>query len=118
MHFKTKSHIKYIHPVFSSVLVLTFLFTSLSLAAQYDDLYYDPSYVGYYGGNEHLRSDDDAVSYDEDFPVETDTIYDITESIEFISEDELIEVTPEKIRMRKMELDANKRISAAKKNKE
>ena len=35
-----------------------------------------------------------------------------------LPEDELIEVTPEKIRMRKMELDANKRISAAKKNKE
>jgi len=42
----------------------------------------------------------------------------LDQSIEFISEDELIEVTPEKIRMRKMELDANKRISAAKKNKE
>ena len=42
----------------------------------------------------------------------------LDQSIEFIAEDELIEVTPEKIRMRKMELDANKRISAAKKNKE
>ena len=42
----------------------------------------------------------------------------LDQSIEFISEDELIEVTPEKIRMRKMELDANKRISAAKKNKQ
>ena len=39
------------------------------------------------------------------------------QSIEFIAEDELIEVTPAKIRMRKMELDANKRISAAKKIK-
>ena len=42
----------------------------------------------------------------------------LDQSIEFIAEDELIEVTPKKIRMRKMELDANKRISAAKKNKE
>ena len=39
----------------------------------------------------------------------------LDQSIEFISDDELIEVTPLKIRMRKMELDANKRISAAKK---
>jgi len=42
----------------------------------------------------------------------------LDQSIEFIAEDELIEVTPAKIRMRKMELDANKRISAAKKNRE
>ena len=42
----------------------------------------------------------------------------LDQSIEFIAEDELIEVIPAKIRMRKMELDANKRISAAKKNKE
>ena len=42
----------------------------------------------------------------------------LDQSIEFISDDELIEVTPVKIRIRKMELDANKRISAAKKNKE
>ncbi len=42
----------------------------------------------------------------------------LDQSIEFIAEDELIEVTPLKIRMRKMELDANKRISKAKKNKE
>ena len=39
----------------------------------------------------------------------------LDQSIEFISDDELIEVTPLKIRMRKMELDANKRISAANK---
>jgi GTP-binding protein len=42
----------------------------------------------------------------------------LDQSIEFISDDELIEVTPVKIRIRKMELDANKRISAAKKNKD
>ena len=42
----------------------------------------------------------------------------LDQCIEFIAEDELIEVTPSNIRMRKMELDANKRISLAKKNKE
>ena len=42
----------------------------------------------------------------------------LDQSIEFIAEDELIEVTPLKIRMRKMELDMNKRISKAKKNKQ
>ena len=42
----------------------------------------------------------------------------LDQSIEFIAEDELIEITPIKIRLRKMELDANKRISKAKKNKE
>ena len=33
----------------------------------------------------------------------------LDQCIEFISEDELIEVTPENIRLRKMELDASKR---------
>ena len=42
----------------------------------------------------------------------------LDQCIEFIAEDELIEITPSNIRMRKMELDANKRISLAKKNKE
>ena len=42
----------------------------------------------------------------------------LDQSIEFISDDELIEVTPVKIRMRKMELDSNKRIAASKKNKD
>ena len=42
----------------------------------------------------------------------------LDQCIEFIAEDELIEITPKNIRMRKMELDANKRISKAKKNKE
>ena len=37
---------------------------------------------------------------------------------QFISQDELIEITPLNLRMRKMELDSNKRISAAKKKKE
>lgn len=41
----------------------------------------------------------------------------LDQSIEFITEDELIEVTPLNIRMRKMELDANKRLSARKKEK-
>ena len=42
----------------------------------------------------------------------------LDQCIEFIAEDELIEITPNNIRMRKMELDANKRISEAKKKKE
>ena len=37
--------------------------------------------------------------------------------IEFIAEDELVEVTPENIRLRKMELDQNKRASQKKKEK-
>jgi len=41
----------------------------------------------------------------------------LDQCIEFIAEDELIEVTPESLRMRKMELDINKRHSQAKKNK-
>jgi GTP-binding protein len=35
----------------------------------------------------------------------------LDQSIEFISEDELVEVTPENIRLRKMELDADKRLA-------
>ena len=35
--------------------------------------------------------------------------------IEFIAEDELIEITPLNLRIRKMELDTNKRISLNKK---
>ena len=42
----------------------------------------------------------------------------LDQCIEFIAEDELIEITPKNIRMRKMELDSNKRISAAKRKKE
>jgi len=41
----------------------------------------------------------------------------LDQSLEFIAEDELVEVTPENIRLRKMELDANKRASARKKAK-
>ena len=41
----------------------------------------------------------------------------LDQCIEFISDDELIEITPLNLRMRKMELDANKRISKNKKNK-
>ncbi|MFQ5674699.1 MAG: hypothetical protein ACE5G1_02285, partial [bacterium] len=33
----------------------------------------------------------------------------LDQSIEFIAEDELVEVTPQNIRLRKMELDAGKR---------
>ncbi|NQU68076.1 MAG: translational GTPase TypA [Candidatus Marinimicrobia bacterium] len=38
----------------------------------------------------------------------------LDQTLEFISEDELVEVTPTSIRLRKMELDANRRISARK----
>ena len=41
----------------------------------------------------------------------------LDQCIEFIAEDELIEVTPKNIRMRKMELDINKRLSMKKKEK-
>jgi GTP-binding protein len=41
----------------------------------------------------------------------------LDQSIEFIAEDELVEVTPESIRLRKMELDANKRASEQRKAK-
>ncbi|MCH8126605.1 translational GTPase TypA [candidate division KSB1 bacterium] len=44
-------------------------------------------------------------------------ILSLDQSIEFIAENELVEVTPKNIRMRKMELDANKRASARKKEK-
>ena len=42
-------------------------------------------------------------------------ILSLDQCIEFIAEDELIEVTPDNIRLRKMELDANKRASLKKK---
>ena len=41
----------------------------------------------------------------------------LDQCIEFIAEDELIEVTPNNIRLRKMELDQNKRLAARKKEK-
>ena len=41
----------------------------------------------------------------------------LDQSIEFIAEDELVEATPESIRLRKMELDQNKRMAARKKEK-
>ena len=41
----------------------------------------------------------------------------LDQSIEFISADEYLEVTPKNIRMRKMELDPNKRASLRKKEK-
>ena len=36
----------------------------------------------------------------------------LDQSIEFIADDELIEVTPQEAKIEKMELDANKRIAA------
>ena len=39
----------------------------------------------------------------------------LDQCIEFIAEDELIEITPLNLRMRKIELDINKRISQNKK---
>jgi hypothetical protein len=41
------------------VSLLFIIITSFSLNAQYDDLYYDSSYDGYTGGNEHLVYDSD-----------------------------------------------------------
>ncbi|MAX09378.1 MAG: translational GTPase TypA [Candidatus Marinimicrobia bacterium] len=41
----------------------------------------------------------------------------LDQCIEFIAEDELLEVTPENLRMRKMELDINKRMAKKSKNK-
>ena len=41
----------------------------------------------------------------------------LDQSIEFIAEDELVEITPQSIRLRKMELDQTKRLSARKKEK-
>jgi len=41
----------------------------------------------------------------------------LDQAIEFISETELVEITPENIRLRKMELDPNKRLSQMRKDK-
>jgi GTP-binding protein len=41
----------------------------------------------------------------------------LAQSIAFIAEDELVEVTPKSIRLRKLELDAAKRAAARKKEK-
>lgn len=41
----------------------------------------------------------------------------LDQAIEFISENELVEITPENIRIRKMELDPNKRLSEMRKEK-
>ncbi len=43
------------------------------------------------------------------------TLLSLDQSIEFIAEDELVEITPESIRLRKMELDATKRLSVKRK---
>jgi GTP-binding protein len=45
-------------------------------------------------------------------------ILSLDQAIEFIAEDELVEVTPKSIRLRKMELDADKRASARKRQEE
>jgi GTP-binding protein len=42
-------------------------------------------------------------------------ILSLDQAIEFIAEDELVEVTPKSIRMRKIELDEDKRASMRKK---
>jgi GTP-binding protein len=42
----------------------------------------------------------------------------LDQSLEFIAEDELVEVTPGSIRLRKAELDAGKRLSAHRKEKQ
>ena len=44
-------------------------------------------------------------------------ILSLDQYIEFIAEDELVEITPENLRLRKMELDQNKRASQKKKEK-
>ena len=41
----------------------------------------------------------------------------LDQCIEFIAEDELLEITPENLRMRKMELDINKRMAKKSKDK-
>ena len=41
----------------------------------------------------------------------------LDQCIEFIAQDELIEITPQNLRIRKMELDINKRIALNKRNK-
>jgi GTP-binding protein len=43
--------------------------------------------------------------------------FSLDQYIEFIAEDELVEVTPESIRIRKMQLDQNKRLAEQKKEK-
>jgi GTP-binding protein len=45
-------------------------------------------------------------------------IMSLDQSIVFIAEDELVEVTPRSIRLRKMELDAGRRAAARKKKKQ
>jgi GTP-binding protein len=39
----------------------------------------------------------------------------LDQAIEFISENELVEVTPQSVRLRKMELDATKRLQKSRK---
>ncbi|MFB0901111.1 MAG: hypothetical protein QMB22_03785 [Dehalococcoidia bacterium] len=50
-----------------------------------------------------------AASSDTTVVLRPSTKLSLDESIEFIAEDELVEVTPESIRLRKMQLDARKR---------
>lgn len=51
---------------------------------------------------------------DQALRLEPPRLMDLDKSLEFINDDELVEVTPQNIRIRKRELDAKKRIRAAK----
>ena len=59
-----------------------------------------------------------AASSDFTVTLRSPKLHSLDESIEFIAEDEQIEITPLSIRLRKMELDANKRASMKKKAKQ
>ena len=50
-------------------------------------------------------------------PIRRPRLLSLDQSIEFIAEDELVEVTPKNIRLRKMELDVQKRTALKKKEK-
>ena len=58
-----------------------------------------------------------AASSDFTVTLRTPRLLTLDQSLEFIAEDELVEVTPGNIRLRKMELDAGKRLSAHRKAK-
>ena len=58
-----------------------------------------------------------AASSDATVTLRPPRIMSLDQAIEFLAEDELVEVTPESIRLRKMELDPAKRAAMVKKNK-
>ena len=58
------------------VSLLFVMFASFNLNAQYDDLYYDSSYDGYTGGNEHLVYDSDTIIDTEGDTYVTNNYYD------------------------------------------